>query len=289
MAYTIPYKTGRVAILADIHVDDYERVGEDFIAAHGLESVLNDSLDALIIAGDISNGPAPQWIKGLNQLTPHIAPDRIYVIPGNHDYYGGTLKDDDLLAQQAHSVGVHFVQKSELRHGDTRFLCCTLWTDFELLGNAKQAMDIASRSMQDYVQIWKERTSIEEGADWKPSIEKIVPEDTLAIHRDHSAWLEGELRTPHFTEEPGPTVVVTHHGPHRSIAGQVDALTPAFHSDLTDLIETFQPDAWFFGHSHRRLWDMVGLTDLYNVSVGYTRELDRSESAYLNRACIWER
>ena len=292
MPITIPYETGRIAILSDLHLDSYMRTGQDFVAAHGLEAVLDSSLDALIVAGDLKNGPAAQWSTGLNHLAAHIPPERIYVFPGNHDYYGGSLTDDPLLAEHAQSIGAHFVQKKELHHGDTRFLCCALWTDFALLEDAATAMAVAGRVMNDYRQIWKDVAAVplepEDELGWQSQRRIIKPADTLAVHTDHRSWLVERLSTPHPAGEAGRTVVVTHHGPHLSVAGPVDNLTPAFHSDLSDLIEAFEPDAWFFGHSHRRLRATAGQTDLRNVSIGYAREIRRSESDYLVDACIWE-
>ena len=292
MDHTIPYESGRIAILADFHIDSYERAGENVVTASGLERLFDGSLDALLIAGDLTNGPPTRWIRGLSYLTHHIAPERIYVIPGNHDYYGAALTDEHLLAEHARSIGAHFVQQAELRHGDTRLLCCTLWTDFDLVGDAEKAMGVAGRIMRDYSQIWKEipvkPLATGDVIGWQPSVSEIEPEDILALHRDHRDWLERGLMTPHPAGDAGRTVVVTHHGPHLSVAGPIDDLTPAFHSDMTDLIERFEPDAWFFGHSHRRLRAIVGKTDVRNVSVGYAREFHRSESDYLIDACVWE-
>lgn len=292
VTHIIPFENGRIAILSDLHLDSYVRAGQDFVAAHCLEAVLDSSLDALIIAGDLTNGPASRWVAGLNRLTPHIAPERIFVFPGNHDYYGGSLTDDPLLAENAQSIGAHFVQKEELRHGNTRFLCCTLWTDFDLLEDTATAMDVAGRVMNDYGQIWKDVAAVplepKDELGWRSHRRTIKPADTLAVHHDHHGWLMGRLSTPHPAGDAGRTVVVTHHGPHVSVAGSVDNLTPAFHSDLSDLIEAFEPDAWFFGHSHRRLRATVGQTDVRNVSVGYAREFHRSESEYLVDVCIWE-
>ena len=290
MTLTIPFHSGRIAILSDLHANTYEHRRTDPIASLGLHAVVNDTLDGLIIAGDLTDGPARRWVKGLAQLTLHVPPERIYVMPGNHDYYGGTLSDDHLLAEHAQSVGAHHVQKEELLHGDTRFICCTLWTDFDLLADAETAMSIAGSVMRDYSRI---RVAPPAGSDygdgisWQPSATEIEPTDTLCVHRDHRAWLEDKLMSPHPCGKAGRTVVVTHHGPHLSVAGPVDGLTPAFHSDLTDLIARLAPSAWFFGHSHRRLRAMVGQTDVRNVSVGYCREFSRTESEYLLEAGLW--
>jgi len=290
MTLTIPFNSGRIAVLSDLHANTYEHRGTDPITALGLHSIVNDTLDGLIIAGDLTDGPARSWVQGLAQLTPHAPPERIYVMPGNHDYYGSTLSDDHLLAEHVQSVGAHYVQKEELLHGDTRFICCTLWTDFDLLADAETAMGIAGSVMRDYSHIWVDPPAGSGdggGISWQRSATEIEPSDTLGVHRDHRAWLEDKLMSPHPCGKAGRTVVVTHHGPHLSVAGPVDGLTPAFHSDLTDLISRFAPSAWFFGHSHRRLRAMVGQSDARNVSVGYCREFLRPESEYLFEAGLW--
>tara|TARA_R110002049_G_scaffold308898_1_gene514752 strand:- start:934 stop:1806 length:873 start_codon:yes stop_codon:yes gene_type:complete len=289
MKFRIPYRTGQVAILSDLHVDSYMSAGRDVITSLCFENVIKDDLDALIIAGDLSDGPAIKWGAALAQLTPHIAPNRIYIFPGNHDYYDSVLSDDSSLAEQAWSIGAHFVQMGELLHGHTRILCATLWTDFGLLGDAEKAMRIAHRAMRDYERIRKDALpSLGAESNSQPYQHLIQPVDTKLIHHEHRAWLETQLLKDHSCGQPDRTVIVTHHGPHPATAGPVDGLTPAFHSDMTDLIERFAPDAWFFGHSHQRLRATVGRTDLRNVSAGYCGEFHRSESKNFIETCIWE-
>ncbi|OCX65454.1 hypothetical protein BFP70_09425 [Thioclava sp. SK-1] len=113
----------------------------------------------------------------------------------------------------------------------------------------------------------------------------ITPEDTIRLHGEHRAWLEERLATPHFAGE-GRTFVVTHHGPHPSAAGPLDLLTPAFHSDLTDVIEQADIDIWFFGHSHRRLSSTVAGTRIQNVSIGYPDEDHGQNEDDLAEICI---
>ncbi|WP_223850189.1 metallophosphoesterase [Paracoccus yeei] len=96
-------------------------------------------LNALIIAGDLSNDPQRNWPWALSRIARLVAPERIWVIPGNHDYYGTTL-DDTVLARIAGSAGVSFAQKRALTFGSCRVLRCTLWTDFALTGDPDAAM-----------------------------------------------------------------------------------------------------------------------------------------------------
>ena len=283
----IPFKTGRIVVLGDLHWNSYERLSRDPIAMLGLEDVLSNT-DALILAGDLTNGPADNWSKVFAALADYILPEKIFALPGNHDYYYGSLDDDVLLAAEAEKAGAHFVQKRVLIHGKTRFLCCTLWTDFDLLGGQPHAMSTAQRMMNDFNRIARpSRKTLrlkDEPTGWRP-MPWIKPEDVLNLHQDHRAWLVDALSQP---TDAAQTVVVTHHGPHPDVAGTMDALTPAFHSDFSDIIHGFAPTAWFFGHSHRRLRAIVGETDVRNVSIGYPDELRGQSPSYLKKACVWE-
>ncbi|WP_165390361.1 metallophosphoesterase [Thalassococcus sp. S3] len=268
---TIPFDTGRVVILGDLHLDSYDRLAVDPIAVLGLEFALQTA-DALILAGDLINGPASNWSKVFDNLAQHILPEKVYAFPGNHDYYNGSLGDDPLLEREAAKAGAHFVQERVLRHGTTRFLCCTLWTDFDLLGDQQTAMSVAQQLMRDYSRIVRPapRSLLidDNPVGWIPQ-PWIKPEDVLMVHQDHCDWLGNALSQSHHVNDTGQTVVVTHHGPHPDVAGAIDALTPSFHSDLSDLIADYQPDSWFFGHSHRRLRARIEGTDIRNVSIGY--------------------
>jgi len=76
----------------------------------------------------------------------------------------------------------------------------------------------------------------------------LTPEDTLAFHRAQRQWLATKLAEPFV----GPTVVVTHHAPHRqSLAARYadDWCSGAFVSELPE--EFFKvPVLWVHGHTH---------------------------------------
>ncbi|WP_106746157.1 metallophosphoesterase [Yoonia maritima] len=286
---TIPYRTGEIVVLADLHFDTYRRFSLVPSDVWGLQDMVWNA-DALILAGDLTNGPADRWAQVFQYLSEFIPPGRIYAFPGNHDYYSGHLSDDPALAKVTDDAGAHFVQKQALLHGDTRILCCTLWTDFNLSGAQSIAMRDADLLMADYDRI---------GAPLPYGIpasevpimrrdRRLKPRETLRVHLDHRAWLEEKLADQHPCGDQGRTVIVTHHGPHRAVAGYIDALSAAFHSDMSDLIVRHRPDAWFFGHSHRRLRAKVLGTDIRNVSVGYAGELIDESISYLREACLWK-
>lgn len=84
----------------------------------------------------------------------------------------------------------------------------------------------------------------------------LTPEETAAIHVEQRAWLQKKLAEPF----DGPTVVVTHHAPHR---GSVDrryaenGLSPAFVSDLPEAMFEV-PVLWVHGHVHHNFDYRVG-------------------------------
>lgn len=268
----VPYVTGKLLIVADLHIDHYLRSNRDPFFAHDLHDVDWSGIDALIVAGDLSNNPIENWPVVFKYLRRYIPSERTYVFPGNHDFYRHSLDREDELRKTTEAQGATYVQKRMLEHGSTRIYCCTLWTDFSLTGDPEKAMHEAQALMTDYRLIAK---------NWKfdpssPSLRlsrppAATPKDILALHLDHRNWLEAALCEATAAAR-GRTVVVTHHGPHPATAGSADTLTAAFHSDLSDLIARYQPNYWFFGHSHRRLAAFVGSTDIRNVSIGYPNE-----------------
>jgi len=252
-----------VLIIADLHLDLWLADGRDPFAA--VDPDLLAGLDALIIAGDLSNKPKVRWPHAIRHLSRYVDPARIHLLPGNHDYYDHTLDGDGRLAAIACSEGAHLAQKAELVIGNMRLLCCTLWTDFELGDDAGHAQRIAIRGMNDYQYIRMARAGHR----------RIWPVDTATVHADHRQWLEGRLATPFA----GRTLVVTHHCPHPSLIGdQQGELAAAYGSDLLGLIARFEPEAWFFGHTHHRHEVQEGPTLVRNVSLGYPREVEGGEA-----------
>lgn len=250
-----------ILLTADLHVDNWDHCGRDPFT--GIVPVLRD-LDALIIAGDLADDPQRNWPLALSRITRLVSPARIWVIPGNHDYYGATL-DDGVLARIASGAGVNLAQKRVLTFGSCRLLCCTLWTDFALTGDPEAAMARAGMGMLDYTRIRRAEGGL------------IRPEHTVEVHRDHLDWLTREIAKPWS----GQTIVVTHHAPGAAVSGPISSISPAFASDLDGWIGTHRPDYWFFGHTHRPLSARIRGAPVINVSLGYPDEVPEGGEAEL--------
>lgn len=132
--------------------------------------------------------------------------------------------------------------------GGVRFLGSTLWTDYGLYAHGErdlvlEAMRTAEARLSDHNNIWM----VPPG----PEIisRTFSPRDALEMHKASVKFLDAAMAEPF----DGPTVVVTHHAPHpMSVSPRFagDAMTPAFVSDLSSLIDRGQPRLWVHGHTH---------------------------------------
>ncbi len=247
----------KVMVLADLHLDEWLAAGRDPLAS--LYAGMLGSLDALIVAGDLANKPKVRWSKMLAHLGQCVPLSRIHVLPGNHDYYDHVLDGDERLARICTEAGAHFAQKRVIAFGATRYLCCTLWTDFAIRGSVDGGMYEAGKIMNDYQYIRME----------SERYRRIHPIDVSRVHADHRAWLEARLSEPF----EGRTIVVTHHALLGACLQDEKGVSSAYASDLSGLIDTYQPDRWLYGHTHHPCALQRGRTDLRNVSIGYPHEM----------------
>ncbi|MCS6946384.1 MAG: hypothetical protein NZM12_02070, partial [Steroidobacteraceae bacterium] len=152
----------------------------------------------------------------------------------------------------------HFLDCDAVEIGGVRFLGATLWTDFALYGGKPleiaRAMGIAERVMYDY-------RVIRQGA------HRLTPLDTREIHLQQVSWLRARLAEPFA----GPTVVVTHHLPHRLSVHRrfgADVLNPSFASDLDDIVRA-PVSLWVHGHTHESMDYVVNGTRVLCNPRGY--------------------
>jgi predicted phosphodiesterase len=209
--------------------------------------------DVLVLAGDVGSG-----LRGMGAFYKLGKP--VLYIPGNHEYYGenipGQLAAMRLYAKPA---GITVLNNDEVVLGGVRFLGTTLWTDFRLLGADKRAdaLAYAERHFNDYI------TISNGNGGW------LSAQDTADLHAKSVVWLERKLAEPF----DGPTVVISHHAPHRnSVKPKYNGhlLTGAFASDLTRLMG--KAALWIHGHTHHSFdYDVAG-TRIFANPKGYGDE-----------------
>lgn len=223
----------RLWILSDLHAEQSAPValpepGEEF--------------DVAVIAGDVhgSCAAAVEWLAA----APQLRDKPVIFVPGNHEFFGSVLQENLAAGFEASTrTGgrVRLLHRANVTIGFVRFVGCTLWTDYRLLGTPKASMVIAGEELDDHKLIRYREAS--------GHISRFMPWLAAAEHRLDVAFLVDELAKPH----PGPTVVVTHHLPSLgSIAARFrgSALNPAFASDLEWLMMECGPVLWVHGHTH---------------------------------------
>ncbi len=224
--------------------------------------------DVTILAGDIRRpvSAAMQWAAQLGR--------RVLYVPGNHEFYGGSIPGvRRALARRAREYGVTLLDQTTCVIDGVRFVGTTLWTDFELFGAAARgrAMALSAELMRDFSAIRNADGSL------------FSPADSTALFATQHAWLASVLDEPF----DGPTVVITHHAPHRSSVHPrfSQALTSAaFASDCSALMG--RAVLWVHGHTHDSFDYNVRGTRVVCNPRGYSRDGIDENPAFDAGLCI---
>jgi predicted phosphodiesterase len=218
--------------------------------------------DVLVLAGDLIT----RMERGVAWLKARVADRPVVYVAGNHEFYGTDI-DRTIEKARAAAAGsnVHILQNDSLILDGVTFLGCTLWTDFDLFGDAEYAMTTAAETMNDYRKIRTERYG-----------RRLRPMHTLQRHQRSRDFISRELRKP----RTGPRVVVTHMGPHPDAArrgSENDISSAAYTSDCSDLM-SMGVDVWIYGHTHETRDGLVGGARLVSNQKGYGPWLPRERT-----------
>ena len=223
-------------------------------------------VDVVILAGDIGHKS-----RGIEWARHTFQDNRIVFVAGNHELYGGSLRDLDLMREAAARANVDFLENDRVVIDGTRFLGGILWSNFALYGEGElkaRAMRAARESIRDYSAI--------RGHDGK----YMEPRETARLHSDTVAFLNAELSKPF----DGKTVVVTHFAPHRETIEpcyEGQPLTAYFVTDLAWLMAKHKIDLWAFGHTHYNIDSIAenGCRVVANQR-GYAREFATRDTGF---------
>lgn len=215
--------------------------------------------DVLVLAGDI--GIATQGGEWALETGQRLGVP-VVMIAGNHEFYDGHKPRGDMESVYAdlHDLAAKsdgaltFLQNEAATIKGVRFVGSTMWTDFNLFGKQSAAMDAASWGMNDYRRINTTAQS------------DFSPRTALEQHQRARVFLGLE------TGSTLPTVVVTHHAPSRkSVAGRYarDDYSPAYASNLDDLVANSKAALWIHGHVHFSFDYKLGDTRIRTNPRGY--------------------
>lgn len=243
----------RLWVLSDLHVE--------FDASHYGGGLKIPDADICIVAGDVMNG-CGNSIRWLDKMVAPAMP--VIFVAGNHEFYGHSVFEG-LEWARIHAEEcprVHFLENDDVIIGGVRFLGCTLWTDFALDGDVRWGAANFEGRLNDARQIaWR----------MLPAREAFTANRALELHRRSRSFLQQELSK----KFEGPTVVVTHHAPHRNSVHRRwkgSSLNPSFASDLSGMIELWRPQLWVHGHVHDSFDYQVSDTRILCNPRGYATE-----------------
>jgi hypothetical protein len=238
-------------IMSDLHVD-YPR-------ARGIPR-LAPGVALAIVAGDTCQGLV-RAIEALRRAFPNT---EIVTVAGNHEYYGFCLADElEAGRARAKTLGVHLLENDTKLFDSLRVIGATGWTDYGAFGEAlrEPGMRIAYELMRDHKKIKWRRDP------WM----RFRPQEARALHLQSRAYIETELAKPHG----GETLILTHH------AGTIEAIAPAnqrsltslaYFSELTPIVDRYQPRWWVSGHTHLSMNFRRGRTRMISNPAGYADE-----------------
>ena len=249
--------------------------------------------DIVVMAGDMSR--AQDSVATTAAMFPNTR--ILIIVAGNHEHYRTSMSlAQGLVAmrEQALAMSVQsgrqiiFLENNEVvvdvRGVQVRFLGCTLWTDYDLFGNASSDRISVERGLNDY--------SLILGSDMVDLPE--IPGTGL------SAVTTGELLQRHLVsrdflvqglarQHNGPSVVVTHHCPSmRSVPERYcrNPVSAGFSSRLDEIV-AMDACLWVHGHTHTNFsWrDKTGTLVVCNPA-GYGRGLERENMQFNPRLIV---
>jgi predicted phosphodiesterase len=235
----------RIQVLSDLHVEfDYYRIK------------IVDTADVVLMAGDFG---VAQHIKNLARFAGSTDRQIIFVA-GNHDYYGGIIKEvDQMLTQTSLDyANFHFLNDSSFRTKDVEFIGCTLWSNFDLAPDPLKFEWLVQMAINDFDCI-------------KTSPENVfTPQDCRRLNEHSRRFLQDTLHS----NFKGKRVIVTHFLPsQRSIHAQYNSslINPYFCCNCESLMG---PDValWVHGHTHSSMNYQIAGTRVVANPRGYYGE-----------------
>jgi predicted phosphodiesterase len=254
----------KIAYCSDLHLDIEKGAFFDY--------PLPDA-DVLVLAGDISEvqhlrlGDGSWLYHNLADFLKIVSYKykNVIWVPGNHEHYGLSLTQTRLMVdkwlQYEGIDNIHFGSRRTYTFDDVKFICATLWTDFD---KQNPLAMLAAGDMNDY----KEITISDMGI-----ARSIRASDIYKIHIAERSYILESL----YNNSVDKVVVVTHHAPdYRSECGETTSITPAYcctdmEHALYNNYEIYNSGVsyWIHGHTHKPCDYLCDMTRVVSNPRGY--------------------
>ena len=245
--------------------------------------------DVLVLAGDIGSYQNDSSLTRLGIADFGLArfanwPCPVVFVPGNHEYDGQDFSDTHARLQEVCArLGLVWLEREIVTIQGTRFVGCTLWTDFDAITSTRavanpvtvgQQLVARDKALRAANYALKRHHALRSG---QPMMAEAIRELGL----QNQLWLRQALSTPADSK----TVVVTHFAPSLLSADPrygVNAGTAGFCNALDDLLP--QAQLWLHGHLHCPVDYVAGGCRVVANPLGYAR---KNEQLYFKpQSCI---
>lgn len=278
----------RVQVLSDLHAE----MEPDRVPTPG---EVDTDADIVIVAGDTAH--ARDAVPTALSMFPGAV--TVVLVGGNHEHYGTGVDISQGLATMKASAAEHSLASGrtvlvleddeaviDVRGVAVRILGCTMWTDYDLYGNAPADRQRVERALNDYRLIQGEAETGPLHGLPGTRLPVLTTGELLRRHHTSRDFLAAALRHPH----DGPTITVTHHLPSmRSVSQRFrrDRVSAGFASRLDDLVD-MGSTLWIHGHTHDScLWRAPGGTLVACNPAGYALPGNlRENSKFLPRMVV---
>lgn len=217
-------------LVSDLHLEFYP----DAESAQPLvESLACDGVETCVLAGDIV---AANCLDRVTWLTSRYPDTKFLWVPGNHEYYGGSLDRVDARMRELADATPNLFLLDCARHG--RFVGATLWYP-------------EPAALWDWL-TWSDHRAIVGAVKLFEKAER------------HREFLQNAVQSE--------DIVVTHMLPHPAAVAprwHGHDSNAYFVHNMSALIEDRQPLVWCFGHTHDSVDVHVGRTRLLCNPAGY--------------------
>lgn len=235
----------KIQVLSDLHLE--------FLSSSQIDNLISNIYphgDVLVLAGDIGNPSHSSYkffLEKMNQQFP-----KIFLITGNHEYYGGSISSRNHLIHDICSSlnNVSFLSCSYEDYKGFRWIGTTLWSRVDE-STRFRINDV--RRIQDFTILHYNQ-----------------------LHQEAVDFLSTTLKNSISL----PSIVITHHLPSHQLIHPRYQKEPDnyynqwFASSLDPLLEkyTLQIPLWIYGHTHDFFHGYLQQTQMVCNPLGYEEE-----------------
>lgn len=275
----------KLHIVSDLHIDAGLALdGGEF---YKIPDVIYDTVDFIVIAGDISNDKylTQTYLDDIGIKFKTRNPEgKVIAVIGNHDFYYANIKTE--FRKFIKQDNVHIITH------DLGYFCAvfnisfvgdTLWTDYKLNGDAfiETAKGMANSFMSDH-------SLISVGGEWGA---RFTADDAAVLHK---IQMDGISERAKLKPEGSKLVLVTHHGiSPKSVHDKykqppMSDLNGSFSSDLETWDVIKKADLVIHGHTHSSFDYYIGDTRVIVNPRGYPMRTGKFENDEYNNSLIVE-